>query len=168
MGTNKFLNGNGEVDLTELLNEINSLSEEVEGKLDRDGSDGGMTGNLGMNNNVIQLGNPAVGSLDAVGGNTTLFQTDAGGDLYLISTRDVIIGATNEIKSTSNLNMGGNERNNCSNLISIQSGASILQEAGSSGGTITYQNFRDFLERRNLGGILGKKIASERGYKSCK
>ena len=53
MGTNKFLNGEGEVDLTELINEINSLSNEVEGKLDKDGSDGGMTGNLEINDNAI-------------------------------------------------------------------------------------------------------------------
>jgi hypothetical protein len=33
MGTNKFLNGEGEVDLTSLINEINALSEDVEGKL---------------------------------------------------------------------------------------------------------------------------------------
>ena len=223
MGSNRFLNSEGQdVDISELLNEINALSEEVEGKLDKDGTDGGMTGNLDINANSILLGAPAVGALDSVGGNTTLFQTDNTGDLTLISTRDVIIGATNEIKSTSilnmnqnninnvlninsassiilnpavassvningnvdmgsnniigvaevvgdgsdltirngggesillnsatntvdilnnNLNMGGNEINNCSNLISIQSGASIISESGSSGGSITYQNF---------------------------
>ena len=218
MGSNRFLNSEGQdVDISELLNEINSLSEEVEGKLDKDGTDGGMTGNLDINANAIILGEPAVGGLDSVGGSTTLFQTDAGGDLNLISTRDVVIGATNEIKMNDNLNMGsnnitsiqnlfafgidvdflnitsqlqaqslvapflnalrlvsddmvftpdnlpgneymtlsvangieantnidmgGNEINNCSNLISIQSGASIISEIGSSGGTITYQNF---------------------------
>jgi len=138
MGTNKFLNGEGEVDLTELINEINSLSEEVEGKLDKDGTDGGMTGNLAINDNAIFLG--AVGSLDSVGGSTTLFQTDAGGDLALISNRDVILGATNEIRMNDTLNMNGNEINNCGNLISVQNLITLDQEVGSTGGVINSQN----------------------------
>lgn len=114
MGTNKFLNGEGDVDLSELINEINALSNEVEGKLDKDGSDGGMTGNLAINDNAIFLG--AVGSLDSVGGSTTLFQSDAGGDLALISNRDVIIGATNEIRMNDNLNMNSNDISGITNL----------------------------------------------------
>jgi len=161
MGSNRFLNSEGqEVDLSELLNEINALSEEVEGKLDRDGTDGGMTGNLDLNsNNISNITNLFANGID-VNFLTITSQLQAQSlvapfltALRLVSddmvfTPDNLPGneymtlsVANGIEANTNLDMGGNEINNCSNVISIQGGASIVSEIGSSGGTITYQNF---------------------------
>ena len=54
MGSNKFLNGEGQADLTELLNEINNISNEVEGKLDKDGADGGTSLRSGVSRHVCR------------------------------------------------------------------------------------------------------------------
>ncbi len=159
MGTNKFLNGEGEVDLTELLNEINGLSEEVEGKLDKDGADGGMTANLDMNSNDISgITNLFANGIDvnfltinAQLAATSLISPTLNG-LFLASdnmrlTPDNVPGndfmtlsVANGIEANTNLDMGGFEINNCSNLVSVQNAITLDQETGSSGGVINSQN----------------------------
>jgi hypothetical protein len=159
MGTNKFLNGEGDVDLTELINEINALSNEVEGKLDKDGSDGGMTGNLAMNSNNIT----GIQNLFSFGINTDFLDVSSQlasqtlvaptlNNLRIVSddmqlTPDNIPGnefmtlsVAGGIEANTNLDMGGNAIENCSNLVSVQNAITLDQEVGSAGGVINSQN----------------------------
>jgi hypothetical protein len=149
MGSNRFLNSEGQdVDISELLNEINVLSEEVQGKLDKDGTDGGMTGNLGLNNNNIIN----VNTSNTQQTQTELIVKPSVGQLPITATNGVLITENNlpsgeifesnstENKSYKNLNMNGNEINNCSNIVSVQNAITLDQEVGSAGGVINSQN----------------------------